>query len=172
MATSSLKGFSWYLFTRGWVGNKKKKVSSRTSCHSTWTSHPTCSILELAESSHLWLLELHRACVDGKQGKGFHISTFASFCQFKHLNYRLRGYPEHSGTRQKPHVLLVKAPSEIKLQTNSTLLHLQQSVEWKSLGNLAWICILSFGELLSPLLCKAWKKKLNWNCRTEKKSNS
>lgn len=62
------------------------------------------------------------------------------------------------------HMLLVKAPSEIKLKTNSTLLHLKQSMEWKSLENLAWFWILCSGEILSPLLHMA--------CRAEKKSNS
>lgn len=60
-------------------------------------------------------------------------------------------------------MLLVKAPSEIKLQINGTVLHLKQSVEWKNLENSAWFWILCSGELLSPLLHKA--------CRSEKKSN-
>lgn len=63
-------------------------------------------------------------------------------------------------------MLLVKAPSETKLQTNSTLtlLHLEQSMEWKSLENLARFSFLRSGELLSPSLHRA--------CRAEKESNS
>jgi len=67
------------------------------------------------------MLELCRTCVDCKQGKSSHISTYALVCEFRHLNYRIMGYPEDSGTLQRPHMLLVKAPSETKLQTSSKL---------------------------------------------------